>query len=803
MSFLEQLSSYLSQSPNSIVYHIVMLLALQATLGLAWWQARRHRQDAFARRLAWAAGLILLTKLGIVVAYFATSGLVEAVALLPPLERATDALAVALLVWALAPRARNLPFLNTALLLILVIVISIVFVAFTVQWQSTIESVASGEGYLGTPQAAIWSILEMVLLTIGAALVIIARESQWSLRLALLVVLFVAQGMSLLFGSTYGPPNVTVSFWARLGNIIAFPMLAVLAYRHNLRSLLPADQVDQTTGRQLAECLDLASETLGSSEVVQTVEDGLTLVSALLPVQLVAIVQIIHERPQHLHITARSVQAEEERGNSMPASRDWVLKREDWPNLRMVLEEERQVDLTPDAPGARQLRALQEEFQIGREAAVLIQPLMSDERQIGLLLLASRDNRSTWSEDQKTLVESLGRFLAQALDNAQRYQLALSGHARDFEHERATLRSELEETVREREAALDRAALLDDQLAVARERHDANQRKLRQTSQAVALAVQRQSRIQQLEKELAGLREALSEAELALAYAAAGDAGLSTEWVMRTVTRYSGELEEAQAHIGNLEERLNQPDELELVREAVDISGHLRSPLTALSGYTDMLLEKTIGEVSPQQESLLRRIKESVDSMTETIDALSAVTLVGKNGQGSDRQVDVHEAIEDAAHAVSHELQAKRLRVNIYIEDDLPALTDLDDAFQTLLVELLTIACQVSMTGGRLRVRVKCIPCDRDMDLALEFSTILHVSISDDAGKHSHDLYAKTLVSQGEVTAVPVDMADILHSAMRRANAHGGRCWIDVASEDGSTLSLLWPLPAASSEPGD
>ena len=82
MSLLQQLIQYLSQPPDSIVYHVVTLLALQATLGLAWWQARRSPEDAFARRLAWAAGIILLLRLLILLALFATTGLIEAVALL-------------------------------------------------------------------------------------------------------------------------------------------------------------------------------------------------------------------------------------------------------------------------------------------------------------------------------------------------------------------------------------------------------------------------------------------------------------------------------------------------------------------------------------------------------------------------------------------------------------------------------------------------------------------------------------------------------------------------------------------------
>ena len=800
MSFLQQLIQYLSQPPDSIVYHIVTLLALQATLGLAWWQARRSPDDAFARRLAWAAGIILLLRLLILLALFATTGLIEAVALLPPLERAVDALSVALVVWALAPQPKNLPHLGSALLLIVIIVIAFFYVSFALAWRELVETGAASGGYSATQQAAVWDILQMTLLGVGAALVLMARESQWSLRLAILAVLFAAHGLSLWFGGSLGPRNVDLSFWARLGNVIAFPMLAVLAYRHNLHHLLPASHLGRPVVEQLVHSLKLSQVVSKSLQVDQTLEDSLAMVSGLVSAQFVAIALVNEDRPQHLQIVAKVDNEVNIEGESAE-TRKWALKRDDWPSFVLALRQHQQVELVPDGPGARQLHELNRELNLSTLGPLLVEPLICDSAEIGLLLLSGGTRSISWSESEKTLCRALGPFLAQALYNARRYQLAMAGQSPDFERDKAILATELNTMAEERDQALSRLGEMSEQLGMTRSRFDVEHRRLRETTQALAIAVQRQAKVQRLEEEVDALREALSEAELALASAAAGEAGLSAEWVMRTVTRYSGELEEAQARINALELQLEQQEDGDFLVDAGRKVRELRTPLTALGGYTDLLLDKNMGSVTHQQESLLHRMRVNVDSMTKTVDSLS-----GAANQWQSRnvdqvvRVDVQETIEAAINAVSPELQAKALRVDLHVDDSLPGLPEAGDSFYRVVTQALNGACLVSEINGRLLVSAIQITKGDETGQSPHERRLLRLSIGDDAGRRSHELYAQAIGdwdlprSKRSNTGVAA-LSTILEDAAQLSSARGGRTWLDLTSDKGSTLFVLFPIP--------
>ncbi|HSG18194.1 MAG TPA: hypothetical protein VLE70_18000 [Anaerolineae bacterium] len=799
MSFFQQLVEYLSQPPDSIVYHIVTLLALQATLGLAWWQARRQPDDAFARRLAWASGAILLLRLTVLLALFATVNVVEANALLPPLEGAVDAMTVALLVWALAPQPKSLPYLGSALLLIVIIIIIFIYVSFALEWQELVAAGTAADKYMGTLQAAIWDLLQMALLVLGGVAVLISREEQWSLRLAILAVLFAAHTLSLWYGDTLSPPNVEVSFWIRFGNIIAFPMLAVLAYRHNLQHLLPTSYLGRPVVEQLERSLNLSRQVSASLGTDQTLADALTMAHELIPAQFVAVALVDRDRPQHFQIAARVEHTESNAIQERPAIRKWALKRDDWPSFALALRQRQQVELVPDGQGARQLHELLRELDLNELGALLIEPLTLDSAEIGLLLLLTDQHATAWPDDQKHLCQALGQFLAQAIYNANRYQLSLAGEAPEFKLEKAKLLNELDAISEERDLALSRQEELSKQLGTTSDLLVAERKRVREASGALAIAAQRHAKSQRLEEEVISLREALSEAELALASAAAGDAGLSTDWVMRTVTRYSGELEEAQDHINALEEQLQQTHNSGALEDIAEWARGLRTPLTSIGGYTDLLLNQNVGQISSQQESLLQRMQFNVESMINTIDLMISSVRRLLSVQSGEGQVDVRRVIEAAINAVSPDLQAKALRIDLSVANDLPPLQDSSDEFYRIVVQALTGACLVSSANSRLLVSAEQVASPAKNGNPLNALRFLRFSIGDEGGQHSHELYARAMKGQESSPQEQqgVDLTELsaaLENAASLATARGGRSWLDLTLKNGGVLSVLLPF---------
>ena len=165
--------------------------------------------------------------------------------------------------------------------------------------------------------------------------------------------------------------------------------------------------------------------------------------------------------------------------------------------------------------------------------------------------------------------------------------------------------------------------------------------------------------VNEQEDEIADLKESLAQAEEAMAQAAASDAGLSAEWVMRTVTHYSGELEDAQARINSLETKLGNSSEGPEYSRIISRIRQLRTPLTSLGVYTNLLLSESLGELGSRQMSLVGRMRSNIDRLTAMINQISATASQVQAEESVEQQVDIRETIESAISAVGLQIKQK------------------------------------------------------------------------------------------------------------------------------------------------
>lgn len=109
MSVLAQALALFSEPPGSLVYHVVLLYALQAATVIAaghWW---RERGVAEARLALAAGGALLLRLCLLIVGLLAFASLLDPFIAVPPLDRAVSTLTILLIVWmCVFPEPRRL-----------------------------------------------------------------------------------------------------------------------------------------------------------------------------------------------------------------------------------------------------------------------------------------------------------------------------------------------------------------------------------------------------------------------------------------------------------------------------------------------------------------------------------------------------------------------------------------------------------------------------------------------------------------------------------------------------------------------
>jgi signal transduction histidine kinase len=154
-----------------------------------------------------------------------------------------------------------------------------------------------------------------------------------------------------------------------------------------------------------------------------------------------------------------------------------------------------------------------------------------------------------------------------------------------------------------------------------------------------------------------------------------------------------------------LVEDLKRLDQSRLLLFAT-VAHELRSPLTAIEGYVELLASGQAGDVSPQQSAMLETInRRSVQLRDLVDDLLTLARLETGTGPATLRPVKLAPAISDAAQAVAPSVAAGGL--TLIISPPPPTTTISGDAAQLdrVLLNLLSNAVKYTPPGGSITLR--------------------------------------------------------------------------------------------------
>jgi signal transduction histidine kinase len=222
----------------------------------------------------------------------------------------------------------------------------------------------------------------------------------------------------------------------------------------------------------------------------------------------------------------------------------------------------------------------------------------------------------------------------------------------------------------------------------------------------------------------------------------------------------------------------------------------LRTPMTSISGYADLLLGETVGILGEMQRQFLLRVQANVERMGRLLDDLIRVTTID-TGQVSlsPGPVDIVGVLEEAIMSLSTEFGEREITVRLDMPPALqPVQADRDSLCQIVL-NLLSNAALCSKPETEILVHAKLEEHDEQMQ---DMPDYLLVSVTDTGGGIAPDdqrrvfqrLYRadNPLIEGLGETGVGLSIAKAL------VEANGGRIWVESEMGVGSTFSFILPL---------
>ncbi len=276
----------------------------------------------------------------------------------------------------------------------------------------------------------------------------------------------------------------------------------------------------------------------------------------------------------------------------------------------------------------------------------------------------------------------------------------------------------------------------------------------------------------------------------------------------------------AQADIHTLEESLEQAEaklknsvqipkgtsvpasEIEVM---LSIAQELRTPMSSIAGYVDLLLGESVGILGALQRQFLQRVKANTDRLGTLLEDFIRVTAID-TGQLSlqPENVDMVEIIDDAITATRMQFREKGITLKMDLPDSLPNVNGDRDALQQIVIQLLSNAYLASPTDGEVSL---CAKVEREYLLRDRSSNtdkptdVIFFSVRDLGGgiplEEQSRVFSRLYRADNPLIQGLGDTGVGLSIARALTEVHGGRIWLESTPGAGSTFKLVIPLNGA------
>ncbi len=756
---------------GTLIYHLMILLALEAAAGIALVEYR-HTNNPDQRRYAWALLITILLRFPLLV-----GNPLKSLPAIPPLlyillallDYALEVISLSLLWWAflspLVGRRTGHLFLYGNLLL----AVAATVILFPLWYQQLIASLPialygqvdlSLQTFQQQPLWEAWA----TLIALSATILLLIHRQRVGHSLTVTCFALIALGSALMF---FGADNL-----GRLVNLFDYPLLAVAVYRSALQDMWAYRQELETLSeeslRQTQELLSLVeiSRVIGESlEVDVILQQVVASIAHAVDADRAAI--LLLEDGNWLRLAAQYTPLPSQ-ARPQPAS-----KLQDCAPIDLAIRRRRQLLLGPQDAQA-QLDAVYALLGAANSGPLIIQPLIQQDTPLGVLVAGNEHSKRPFGDKEARLCHSIASQVSAAISNAYLYRdLA---QALQAQKEESGQKTAILESITEGVIVTDiqgRALLMN---AAAERILDTSRERIlgRPIGHIPGTPFEGGKAASSLQALFEpGNRQIHTSAAPVLI----GDQQIGTVAVLRDITA------EVQAERSK--------------REFIStISHELRTPLTAILGYTEALLRGMVGALNSGQSHFVQVVYDNARRMIAMANNLIALSEAERGHVELEYgEADLNLILNKAVQAFVGEMESKQLEWRIEA-DDLPIIEADPARIQQAIANLISNAVKYTFPGGQITIGAAVV---QDGEQQGSFCQIwvrdTGVGI---APEEQSRVWERFYRADNPLTVEAGGLGVGLSITKSLIEAHGGRVWLDSAPGKGSTFSVLLPIRRAS-----
>lgn len=276
-------------------------------------------------------------------------------------------------------------------------------------------------------------------------------------------------------------------------------------------------------------------------------------------------------------------------------------------------------------------------------------------------------------------------------------------------------------------------------------------------------------------------------------------------------THLETELAETRTQLAALEDRIEmlqlragggqtqvvyRPDNPE---QFISMVHELRTPMTSVVGYVDLLLNESAGILGEMQRKFLQRVSSNVGRLESMLDDLVRITSLDAGRFALESEpVNMVEIIEDAVTHASVQLREKEISIQLNLDDELPEIRADRDAMTQVINQLLTNAYLVSPVGGDIYISATLHGATQSLNGHTPTVDSILVSVQDQGGGIPPEdlprVFSRKYRAENPLVPGLGDTGVGLAIARALVEAHAGEVWVETRTGVGSAFNCILPL---------
>lgn len=225
-----------------------------------------------------------------------------------------------------------------------------------------------------------------------------------------------------------------------------------------------------------------------------------------------------------------------------------------------------------------------------------------------------------------------------------------------------------------------------------------------------------------------------------------------------------------------------------------NMSHELRTPLNSIIGFSEVLEDKSFGELNEKQEKYIRNIHSSGKHLLQLInDVLDLSKVEAGKIVLQYEEFSISEILRSIKTVVKTAVDKKNLSFDMEIDEHLTSVNADKQKFWQIMINLLSNAIKFTPQGGKIKVVAKGI--DR----------ILQVSVTDTGiGIKPEDqsrIFTRFQQINSKATREYAGTGLGLALTKKFVEMHGGKIWVESEFGKGSTFTFTIPLRPESGTP--